>query len=158
MICQLSPWCLKIMCCSIYLVIKWKHFPRYWPFLQGIHRSPVANIKNYMAEVGRWKHMFLLCNPWTYVGITWNLFGDDDVIKWKHFPRYWPFLWGIHRWPVNSPHKGQWRGVLMFSLICVGINGWVNNCGAGDLRRHRAHYDVIVMLRVPVVNKSSKTW
>ena len=31
----------------------------------------------------------------------------DDVIKWKHFPRYWPIVWGIHRSPVNSPHKGQ---------------------------------------------------
>ena len=47
----------------------------------------------------------------------------DDVIKWKHFPRYWPFVRGIHRWPVNSPHKGQWRGALMFSLICAWING-----------------------------------
>ena len=31
----------------------------------------------------------------------------DDVIKWKHFPRYWPFVRGIRRSPVNSPHKGQ---------------------------------------------------
>ena len=37
----------------------------------------------------------------------------------EHFPRYWPFVRGIHRWPVNSPHKGQWRGALMFSLICA---------------------------------------
>ena len=37
----------------------------------------------------------------------------------------WPFVRGIHRSPVNSPHKGQWRGALMFSLICAGINGWV---------------------------------
>ena len=43
--------------------------------------------------------------------------------------------------PVNSPHKGQWRGALMFSLICVWINGWVNNREAGDLRRYRAQYD-----------------
>ena len=57
----------------------------------------------------------------------------DDVIKWKHFPHYWPFVWGIHRPLVNSPHKDQWT------------NGWVNNRDAGDLRRHRAHYDVIVM-------------
>ena len=28
-----------------------------------------------------------------------------DVIKWKHFPRYWQFVRGIHRSPVNSPHK-----------------------------------------------------
>ena len=69
----------------------------------------------------------------------------DDVIKWKHFPRYWPFVRGIHRSPVNSPHTGQWRGALMFSLICTRINGWVNNGEAGHLRRHRAHYDVTVM-------------
>ena len=47
--------------------------------------------------------------------------------------------------PVNSPHKGQWRGALMFSLICVCINGWINNREAGDLRRCRGHYDVNVM-------------
>ena len=70
----------------------------------------------------------------------------DDVIKWKHFPRYWPFVRGIHRSPVNSPHKGQWRGALMFTLICAWINDWVNNRKAGDLKRRRAHYDVTVML------------
>ena len=46
---------------------------------------------------------------------------------------------------VNSPHKGQWRGALMFSLICAPMNGWVNNHEAGDLRRHRCHYDGIVI-------------
>ena len=69
----------------------------------------------------------------------------DDVIKWKHCPRYWPFVRGIHRSPVNSPHKGQWRWALMFSLICARINGWVNNGEVGDSRRHRAHCNVIVM-------------
>ena len=69
----------------------------------------------------------------------------DDVIKWKYFPRYWPLVRGIHRSPVTSPHKGQWRGALMFSWTCAWIKGWVNNGEAGDLRRHRAHYDVIVM-------------
>ena len=75
----------------------------------------------------------------------------DDVIKWKHFPRYWPFVWGIHRSPVNSPHKSQWRGVLMLTSICARINGWVNNCEAGDLRRNHAHYDVIVRALLDVV-------
>ena len=64
----------------------------------------------------------------------------------KKFPRYWTFVRGIPRSPVNSPHKGQWRGALMVSLICTWINGWVNNPKAGALRRHRAHYDVIAML------------
>ena len=72
----------------------------------------------------------------------------DDVIKWKHFPRNWPIVRGIHRSPVNSHHKGQWRGTLMFSLISVRINVWVNNGEAGDLRHNRAHCDVIVMKRI----------
>ena len=72
---------------------------------------------------------------------------NDDVIKWIHFPSYWPFVRGIHLSPVNSPHKGQWRGALVFSLICVWKkNAWVHNRGAGDLRRHLSHYDVIVMI------------
>ena len=76
----------------------------------------------------------------------WSLFYNDDVIKWKHVQRCWPFVRGIHRSPVNSPHKGQWRGALTFSLICAWINRWVNNGEDGDLRRYRTHYDVIVMI------------
>ena len=70
----------------------------------------------------------------------------DDVIKWKHFPCYWPFEREIHQSPVNTPHKGQWRRALKFSLICVWTNSWINNGEAGDLRRYRAHYDLILML------------
>ena len=70
----------------------------------------------------------------------------DDVIKWKHFPRYWPFVRGIHRSLVKSPHKGHWPGALMFSLICAWINGCVNNREVGDLRRYRANYEVTVMI------------
>ena len=77
--------------------------------------------------------------------IIMRYFVHDDVIKWKHFPRNWPFVREIHRSPVNFPHKGQWRGALMFSLIYVWINDWVNNREAGDLRRQHGHYDVIVM-------------
>ena len=69
----------------------------------------------------------------------------DDVIKWKYFPRHWPFVSSIHQSPVNSPHKGQWRWALMFSLICAWINGWVNNRDVCDLRRHHAHYDVTIL-------------
>ena len=74
----------------------------------------------------------------------------DDAIKCKHFLRYWPFVRGIHRSPVNSPHEGQWRGALMFSLIFTHhwSNGWVNNRDVGDLRCHRTQYDVTVMSSV----------
>ena len=61
------------------------------------------------------------------------------------FQRYLPFVRGIHRSPVNSPHKGQWGRALMFSLICAWINDWVNNGEAGDLRCYRAHYVVTVI-------------
>ena len=76
----------------------------------------------------------------------------EDIIKWKHFPRYWPFVGGIHWSLVNSPYKGQWSGALMFSLICDWIYGWVNNGEACDLRRHHAHYDVTVMIAMEVVS------
>ena len=59
---------------------------------------------------------------------------------------------------MNSPHKGQWRGALKFSLICARINGWVNNREAGDLRRHQAHCDVIVMTFYCVCNYFSVLW
>ena len=232
--------------CSHDDVIKWKHFPRYWPFVRGIHWSPVnsphkalmfslicAWINGWVnsGEAGdlrrhcthydvtailgidqfcpytlwlpQWpwdNHMFFTYSTpafskllsyvdnYTFRGnftcnnhidgleqdcsisianaqkmilsAWWNsietdelqsqrtLVAHDDVTKWKHFPRYWPFVRGIHRSPVNSPHSGQWRGALVVSLICAWINGWVNSGDAGDLRRHCAHYNVTVMLGI----------
>ena len=74
------------------------------------------------------------------------LWCHDNIIKWKQFPRFWPFVRGNHRSAVGGPHKGQWRGALMFSLICAWANGSVNNWYAGDLRRHRAYYGVTVVV------------
>ena len=89
------------------------------------------------------------------------LFDHDDVIKWKHFPLYWPFVRGIHRWPVNSPHKGQWRRALMFSLICA-LNkrwskqswGWWFETPSRPLWRHcnmlrMPHYLFVCQVAVP---------
>ena len=67
----------------------------------------------------RWLFCFALIPPKNESRYPDN---HDDVIKWKHSPRYWPFVRGIHRSRVNSPHKGQWRGALIFSLICACIN------------------------------------
>ena len=104
--------------------------------------------KRYLTDVSKKYFIDALkttCATWIWISTCISL-EHDDVIKWKHFPRDWPFVWGIHRSPVNSPHKDQWHGALMFSLICVWINDWVNNRQAGDLRRYRAHYDVIVKI------------
>ena len=93
----------------------------------------------------------LLCRVWV---VRWSVVhGSFQVylatnycatalrMKWKYFLRYWPSVRG----PVTSPHKGLWRGALIFSLIYAWIKCCVNNREAGDLRRHRAHYDVTVM-------------
>ena len=78
---------------------------------------------------------FVLPSPAPALDVLWAW--------WRHqmdtCSRYWPFMRG----PVNSLHTGQWRGGLTFSFIY--ISGWVNNHKAGDLRRHCAYYDVIVM-------------
>ena len=62
---------------------------------------------------------------------------------WRHQMETLPALLALCA--VDSPHKGQWRGALMFSLFCAWRNGWANKRDAGDLRRHRAYYDVAVM-------------
>ena len=59
--------------------------------------------------------------------------------------------------PVNSPHKGQWRGALMFSLICAWISVWVNNREDCDWRHHRGHYDVNVM-NIDLLTWTTKGW
>ena len=78
--------------------------------------------------------------------VWWKFSLHDDVIKWKHFPRYWPFVRGIHRSPVDSPRKGQWCGALMFPLIWA----WINGC-------HCAHYGVIVMNYQSTVSLAIRT-
>ena len=77
------------------------------------------------------------------IAVGFNIWNYDDVIKWKHFPVSGPLWWECPRWiPL---HKGQWRGDLMFSLVYAWTNIWANNRDAGDLRRHRAHYEVTMI-------------
>ena len=130
--------------------------PRYFGWLNnsvlGIHH-PIMDIQNSIMEIDISIMNILISimnshNPVMdiYIFIMHTHYFHDDVIKWKHFPRYWPFVRAIHRSPVNSPHKGQWSGTLIFHLICAPISALVNNREAGDLRRYRAHSDVIVMI------------
>ena len=67
----------------------------------------------------------------------------DDVIKWKHFPRYWSFR--NSRVPVEFPAQRPltWSFDVFYDLRLN--NAWVNNREAGDLRRRHAHYGVIVI-------------
>ena len=102
-----------------------------------------------------WLIFFRVLCPNNPLSFLYNIYKcEKTLIKWKHFPRYWPSVWGINLSLVSSPHKGQWRGDLMFSLICAWINDWVNN---RDLRRHRVHYDVTVTQREMLCHSSQKS-
>ena len=137
-----------LKCLMLYVVIN------SWEFCPGeniwisIYWNSIANWRalstSYFSFITltRWKMGFFslaIISHRIYELITW----------WRHQMEPFSALLAICAWnspvPVNSPHKGQWRGALMLSLICVWINGWVNNGEAGDLRRHRAHYDVTVV-------------
>ena len=124
-------------------------FPRFCNFFSKFTEVNIglANFIDANIVWCRYNAVNVLPNPHNRHSIARPLsrYIHDDVIKWKHFPRYWPFVPGIHRSTANSPRKGQWGGALMFSLICARINSWVNNREAGDLRHQRGNYDVIVV-------------
>ena len=112
-----------------------KSYNHLGPSLRSLNRRLIYN-KSFHFSI----HSFFRCSWWRH--------------QMETFSASLAICAGIHRSPVNSPHKGQWRGAMMFSLICVAINGWVNNREAGNLRHCRAHYDVIVMERFRSKQKS----
>ena len=130
---------LQALCCRYILSVG----PRYQCNFLDLHTIKILNIIPYGIK----------CPEYTVNDHF------DDVIKWKPFSGNWPFVRGIHRSPVNSPQKGQWRGPSMFSwtfdvfLICAWINAWVNSREAGELRHHQAHYDVTVMRLRTITDK-----
>ena len=128
-----------------------------------------SNYKHFHSRKWIWKYclrngghfvlgeMSKMCDHWfvlTLRSISWReadafcSISCNEVIKWKHFLRYWPFAWGIHRSPVNSHTKASDAELWCFRWSEPRINGWVNNRAVGDLRRHQTHYDFVVMLWV----------
>ena len=97
--------------------------------LPGSQPGPLMNTNTLFQKPSMFQAVLRMCFQWHSWEGKWHM--HDIVIKWKHFPRCWPFVWGIHRSPVNFLHKGQWRGASMFSLICARINGSVNNRDRG---------------------------
>ena len=114
-------------------------------FVWGIHRWPVNSphkrpVSWYTSVSTVYTHGFVVIfDKWTHmIDIS-----HDEVIKWKHSLRYRSFVRGIHLSPVNSQHKRPWCGTIFFDLRLN--KRWADNPDAGDLRHHRAHYDVTVM-------------
>ena len=92
---------------------------------------------------------------------SWYCLGATDTMMTSsngNIFRVTGHLCGEFTGPRWIPHiKGQWRGALMFTLICVRINGCVNNREAGDLRRYYAHYGVTVMQSCRICANKSHT-
>ena len=117
----------------------WIKVPRYISWYNGYLVMP---IDSQSAPINLHEVRAFL---WFVVIWMRSIYPYHDVIKWKHFPRYWPFVRGIYRSSVNFPHKGQWRGAWISSLICAWTNGYANNRDAGELRRHRAYHSITAM-------------
>ena len=87
-----------------------------------------------------WLKGVLLSDRWNTR--SWSFVRHDDVIKWKYFPSSCPFVGGIHRSSVNSPHKGQWHGAFTWCFL------WSVNKRPSKPSRcrwfetHRAHCNV----------------
>ena len=105
------------------------HNPLLWPFVRATFKSPEIQHN---------------------VDMTF----DTRYVLWRHSELQGRYS---HRIMMTSSNRNifhgespahQWRGALMFSMICAWISGWVNNHEADDLRRHCAHYDVTVMITV----------
>ena len=103
-------------------------------------------IKFNLSEITLWNPSWWTETPlFCFLALALIKFGwqidHDAVIKCRHFPRYWPFVRGIHRWiPLTKASDAE----FWCFLICAWTNGWVNYHETGDLRRHCAYYDVTV--------------
>ena len=76
--------------------------------------------------------------------------GNDIVSWWRHQMEPFPVLLALceDNPPVTDGFltKSQWRRASMCSLICARTNSWAYNRVVGDLRRHRAHYGVTLLM------------
>ena len=95
---------------------KWRQFcPGGCELKPMMENSRVTSLISKRIQTGAWMHLQVD----TTCGLAAHYWFGEDVIKWKHFPRYWPFWRGIFRSPVDSAHKDQLCGAFIFSLICT---------------------------------------
>ena len=112
----------------------WKGFPHYCPF-----------------EKGTTGHRWILLTKRKWCGTAITSITPPIILNswWRHQMKTFSALLALCA--GNSPVTGEFpsqRPVTLsfkFSLIRAWTNGRTNYGNAGDLRRHRAHYDVIVI-------------
>ena len=89
-----------------------KDFPHYCPFVRGMtggfpHKGSVMRSFDvlFVVSMDKWSNKQIVGDLRRSFDVTVRHCNYDDVIKWKHFPRYWPFVRGIHRSLVDSPSQ-----------------------------------------------------
>ena len=127
-----------------------RHCYKETPSLIGWTQPRISTDKSYLNDSPPANRLGLCRSLYWIIVTDFGCLSHDDVIKWKHFPRYWPFVRGIHRSPVVSPHKGQWHGALIFSLICA----WT----VGHTYKALAIWDAIVLIMTSLWCEHSEKW
>ena len=151
-------WDIWLMHCGIYEMVLLRRYTAYvhtdsplssrWLQMSWHHISTWPSAVTMLNRLRLYFCMNSLVHPrytHTFHFSTATIVVHGDVIKWKHFTRYWSFVRGTigHWW--TPPRKGQWRGALVFSLICARTNCQASNRDAGHLGRYRTYYDFTVL-------------
>ena len=121
---------MKLLSIALLLSMPIKRVHQMWDFHQCICRGQLSISKIWYLDL---EPTLWIAGLLPFSNKPCNLLGDDDVIKWKHFPRYRPFVRGIRRSPANSLAKVSHVELWVFRWSAPWINGWVNNRQAGDL-------------------------
>ena len=95
-------------------------------------QEPASDVPNTLA-VNDWVTKIIRASANKILTQVSIYIAHDDIIKYKRFTHYWPFV------------RGMTVTRNLVSLICIWTNAWASNGDAGDLRHHRTHHDVNVM-------------
>ena len=122
------------------------------------------SVTGYNLDVTHGIHQLTVRQCWSRYTVT--CVNDDPILLfylifvrslsswWRHQIETFSALLAIcaGNSPVDGefPAQGQWSGASMIFLICSWMDSWVNNVELGNLRRHRAHYDIRVMIPVQI--------
>ena len=151
----LSFLCILCIYC-LHMTIFMNKFCIYKQMLGEYYHCKSTYIRVTLLKIDTYIHWFvaLICLFWRKS--KQNIWVYGPIIWWRHqmenFPHNSPFVRGIHRSHTKASDTELW----CFLLICVWINSWVKNREAGDLRRHRGHYDANVM-KMPLKNSTQSS-
>ena len=131
------PWYLLILSRPLFVV---------WNFIKDLNLTPVGRISTtlrVLVRVYTHPHQAIILHIYMMTSSNGNISRVTGPLCGEF---------------TGHPRKGQWRGALLFSLICARINGWVNTRKVGDFRRNHARYDVTVIPDYDTSHRHVQFW